>query len=131
MKYLNLLYFVSYHGYVRGNKERMGAFLINSLWISVFQFFLVFSALAFIEVYTKHRFLDFMYNAVNFFIVLGAFALVNNIYLMIYNRQDKILKQFEFSEKKIKIYWYVVISLFFLSYSIFSFAANLRKDVFG
>ena len=72
-----------------------------------------------------------MYNAVNFFIVLGAFALVNNIYLMIYNRQDKILKQFEFSEKKIKIYWYVVISLFFLSYSIFAFAANLRKDVFG
>ena len=131
MKYLDLLYFVSYHGYVRGNKERMGAFMINSLWISVFQFFLVFSSLIFIEVYTKHRFLDFMYNFVNFIMVLGAFVLTNNTYLMICDRQAKILQRFEFSEKKIKIYWYILISLFFISYFVFAFASHLRKDTFG
>ncbi|KAF0201436.1 MAG: hypothetical protein FD170_2753 [Bacteroidetes bacterium] len=131
MKIIDFLYFVSYHAYVRGNKESMGAFMINSLWISALQFFLLFSFLVFVEVKMNNSFLDFLYN-INFFILtLGFIILINNIYLLLFKRRMIILNRFQMSEKILKIYWFLIIGIFFICFILFSYSSYLRKETFG
>lgn len=131
MKIIDFLYFVFYHAYVRGNKENMGAFMINSLWISALQFFIIISLLVFIEVKMDKRFLDFLYNANNFILALGLVILQNNLYLLLFQRKKKILNRFEMSEKSLKIYWLLLIGIFFGCFILFSYSAYLRKETFG
>jgi uncharacterized membrane protein YbjE (DUF340 family) len=131
MKIIDFLYFVSYHAYVRGNKDTMGAFMINSLWISALQFFIIISFLVFIEVKMNNRFLDFLYNINNFILALGLIILQNNLYLLLFKRKKKILNRFEMSEKMLKIYWFFIIGIFFGGFILFSYSAHLRKETFG
>lgn len=131
MKPLDFLYYIAYHAYIKGNRENLGVFLINSLWISVFRFFILISLLVFIEVNCKIRFLDLLYNPIFFILFLGFVILANNIYLLLFNRKERIINGFQMSDHKKYIYWFVLIGLFFIGFIFFSYSAYLRKITFG
>ncbi len=131
MKFIDFIYFLSYRAYIRGNKERFGAFLISSLWIAALQFIWILIILTSIELYLKEKLFNIFTNPYSFVVLLIGVIILNNIYLHIGSRKNKIVNSFETSAKKEKLYWVILIIFFFVSFWLLGYVRHMSKDLFG
>lgn len=129
MKLLDFMYFITYKAYERGNKSSFGSFFTNSLWISLFCFSLLMILFIPIEIALKRE-LFWTQDLISFLIILLSIILFNNIYLNTGKRKEKIATRFNFSKKEEKLFWYLIIVLFFISYGIFAYLAQMRLKLF-
>ncbi len=123
---LDLIYYLSYRAYEKGNSTANGAFLMSSLWISLFQFVLLFIILTPIEIYTGLNFFPKLENFYFFALYIIILIGLNNIYLKFSNRKSLILTRFSFSKKKEIIYFVFLVIIFFVSLWIAVYLANLK-----
>ncbi len=131
MKLIDFIYFLSYNAYVRGNKEKLGAFLISSLWFAALQFMWILIILTSIELYLRKQLFNVFDNAYNFTTLLISVIILNNLYLYIGNRKNVILSRFKISKKKEKLYWFILIVFFFISFWVLGGVRHMSKDLFG
>ena len=112
---LDLIYYLSYRAYEKGNSKASGAFLISSFWISLFQFILLFIILTPIEVYSGlilfPKLENFYFFALYIIILVG----LNNLYLNFKDRKKFILSRFNFSKNEEIIYFVLLVITFFAS----------------
>ncbi len=131
MRFIDFIYFISYKAYVRGNKDRLGAFFVPSLWVSLLQFIWVFISLLMLEYFNREKYFMFLDKFHGFAIFLLLFIVLNNTYLGLGNRKSKILNRFHLSEAKEKFYWVLLIIIFFISFILAGRMGFLRKEMFG
>lgn len=131
MKLIDFIYFLSYNAYIRGNKEKMGAFFISSLWVAALQFIWILIILTSVELYLRKQLFNVFDNAYNFTAILISLIILNNIYLYIGSRRNKILSRFKISKKKEKLYWLILIVFFFISFFVLGSVRHISKDLFG
>lgn len=124
MKFIDFVYFVSIQAFVRGNKTKIGSFIVVAFWFSLLQLFWFNIFGLIVEMFFS---LDFgiASREISDLTVLAIIFVVNNVYLKLGNRKKKILSRFQFEEKKQKKYWILVIILFFLSIIIMAFFFNM------
>lgn len=131
MKYLDLAYYLSYKAYLRYDKRKIGAFFLMSCWITLLQTFFVYMIIFSIELLTKVGFSEQIGKKEHAFILISILIL-NNLYLSIGNRKQKILSRFNYyDEKREKLHWYLLIALYFAAFIAFSLIAALRKSYFA
>jgi len=123
---LDLIYYLSYRAYEKGNSTANGAFLISSFWISLFQFILLFIILTPIETHTGLNFFPKLENFYFFALYIIILVGLNNLYLNFKDRKNFILSRFEFSKKEEFVYFVILVITFFVSIWIAVYLANLK-----
>jgi len=127
MLIIDFIYYISVKAYQRGNKDGNGSFFISSLWISLLQLFWLLTFLFCIEHYSGQK----LFASINNYKIFGFSLLLliatNNTYLFFSNRREKILNRFHLSLEKEKIYWILLIVVFFISFFIAGRMAFLSK----
>jgi len=86
---------------------------MSSLWISLFQYILLYLVLGFIEFSFQYHFTFVGKGFKEFAITVIVIVVLNNIYLKVNNRKERILTRFAISEKQSMIYGVLLIGLFF------------------
>lgn len=128
MKALDFIYYILFQAYVKGNKTESGAFFINALWFSLFQFLLIFIIFAIIEIKLGTFFIAYLIDIQIFFFVVFVLLLLNLLYIYTPGRRNKILTRFSFNTKIEKAYFYSTIILFFVFIWIGVFVAGILLD---
>lgn len=131
MNIIDFVYYVAYHAYLRGNKDSSGSFFINSLWFSTFQFMLLFILITLMELLFERKLFSFVDNILVFFSFLLLIVLINNIYLHLGNRKEKVLSSYDLRVNEQKKYWIAFSILFFAVFFISGILANLRMSQFN
>jgi hypothetical protein len=114
MVILDFVYYISLKAFLRGNKDSFGGFLMSSLWISLFQYILLYLVLGLIEYTFQHQFTFVGKGFKEFAITIIVIVILNNIYLNTNNRNEKILSRFVISEKHSMIFGVLLVCLFFI-----------------
>ena len=131
MLIIDLIYFISVKAYIRGNKVPDGAFFISSLWISLLQLLWLTIFLFCIERCFSQKIISLYDNLKMYGFFLLILIAINNAYLALYNRKEKILIHFHLTVKQEKIYWALLIIVFFLSLIIAGRMSFLQKEMFS
>ena len=128
MKVLDFIYYVLFQAYFKGNKTESGAFFINALWFSLFQFLLVFIILAIIEIIVGTSLIAHLVDIQSFFLIIFVILLLNLLYIFKPGRRNIILTRFSLSKKSEKAYFYSTIILFFVFIWIGVYLAGIILD---
>jgi hypothetical protein len=128
MKALDFIYYIMFQAYVRGNKTESGAFLINALWFSLFQFLLIFIIFAIVEINVGALFIGHLVNIHLFFLIIFLLLLLNLLYIYTPGRRNRILTRFSFSTKSEKAFFYSTTILFFVFLWIGVYLAGILLD---
>lgn len=111
---LDFVYYISFKAFLHGNKDSFGGFFMSSLWISLFQYILLYLVLGFIECSFQYHFTSIGKGFKEFAITVIVIVVLNNIYLNFNNRKKRILTRFAISEKQSMIYGVLLIGMFFI-----------------
>jgi len=128
MKALDFIYYILFQAYVKGNKTESGAFFINALWFSLFQFLLLFIMFAIIEIKVGTFFISHLVDIQFFFLIVFVLLLLNLLYIFTPGRRNKILTRFSLSTRSEKAYLYSTIILFFVFIWIGVYLAGILLD---
>jgi uncharacterized membrane-anchored protein len=85
-----------------------------------------------IELFIIKNKLEWINDIYNFVMAIAFFVILNQIYLILNKRKDKILSlNTIISEKKERYYWIFLTILFFISFILAGYFGYLRKEYFG
>lgn len=131
MKLLDLIYYLSYTVYVRGNKDTFGAFFMSSLWISALQFFWIIILMTSLELLLEMQFILYVdvYLVPFAIVIFLILMIINNIYIS--KRKKILLERFSMSKKKEMLYFLAISVFFFFSFAFVGYMSFLRKEMFG
>lgn len=130
MKFIDFIYFISNKAYERGNKEKHGAFFINSLWFSSYQTILFYILFSILEILIGIQLFPNQTESVYLLLFGHIFIIINNIYLSIGDRKQKILNRFDISTKRAIVYWIVYSVSFFVFFFLGGYISFLKNDFF-
>jgi hypothetical protein len=131
MRIFDLIYYLSNKAYIKGNKEKSGAFFISSLWFSLLQLMWIIIIIYLVEIYLLETQFEWIDNIYNFAFVLVLIVVSNNVYLNIGKRKEKIMNNFKIPEKRETYYWIIIIVFFFVRFVIAGRMAFLKKELFN
>jgi len=131
MNFIDFVYYIAYKAYLRGNKSEAGSFFINSLWISLFQYMLLFIVMTTIELSISTKIFLLFENIVNFAAIILLIVIINNVYLTVGNRKEKILNRVQYPLDVQKKYWIFFTVIFFIVFITGGIMAIFRKKYLG
>ena len=131
MKLIDFVYHIAYNAYLRGNKSEAGSFFINSLWISLFQFMLLFIVMTIVELSISTKIFTLFENIINFAAFILLILIINNVYLNVGNRKEKILNRVKYPTDVQKKYWILFTVTFFIAFITAGILAIFRKKYLG
>lgn len=128
MKALDFIYYILYQAYVRGNKTKSGAFLVNALWFSLFQYLMLFTVIAIVEINMGSDLIGYLSEIYIFTLIIVVIIVLNLMYIYSPGRINRIKTRFSFNLRNEIAFFYSIIILFFLFLWISVYLAGLLLD---
>jgi len=128
MKALDFIYYILYQAYVRGNKTKSGAFLVNALWFTLFQFLMLFIIFAIVEINLGSELIRYLTNIYIFILIIFVILVFNLMYIFRPGRINRIQTRFSFSLRSEIAFFYSIIILFFIFLWIGVYLAGILLD---
>lgn len=128
MKALDFIYYILYQAYVRGNKTKSGAFLVNALWFSLFQYLMLFTVFAIVEINMGSDLIGYLSEIYIFTLIIVVIIVLNLMYIYSPGRINRIKTRFSFNLRNEIAFFYSIIILFFLFLWISVYLAGLLLD---
>lgn len=128
MKALDFIYYILYQAYVRGNKTKSGAFLVNALWVSLFQFLLLFFVFAIVEINLRSDLIGYLSKIYVFILIIFVILVFNLMYIYRPGRINRIQTRFSLSTRNEIAFFYSIIILFFILLWIGVYLAGILLD---